>query len=69
MEMIMADRVSVTIRIGGALPADDLAEFMQIIEVEALTNPLGEYFTPSQISGLEPVELGANEVAWGHLVV
>jgi hypothetical protein len=32
-----------------------------------ITNPLGEYFTPSQISGIAPVELGANEVAWGRL--
>ncbi len=38
----MADRVSVTIRIGGSLPRARLAEFIAAIEEEALTDPLGD---------------------------
>lgn len=63
----MADRVSVTIRIGGALPKAALSAFLQAIESEALTNPLGEYFTASQITGDDPLDMGANDVAWGRL--
>ncbi len=65
----MADRVSVTIRIGGTLPKIHLPTFLKAIEEEALINPLGEYFTFEQITGDEPVDLGANEVAWGRLEV
>jgi hypothetical protein len=67
MEIIMADRVSVTIRIGGALPKAALSAFLQAIESEALTDPLGEYFSASQITGDNPLDMGANDVAWGRL--
>jgi hypothetical protein len=63
----MADRVSVTIRIGGSLPRAKLAEFIAVIESYALTDWLGEYFHLDRITGLEPLELGAHEVAWGRL--
>lgn len=63
----MADRVSVTIRIGGSLPRAKLAEFIAAIEFHALTDWLGEHFHLDRITGLEPLELGANEVAWGRL--
>ncbi len=63
----MADRVSVTIRIGGVLPRVHLAEFIAAVEEEALTDPLGEYFTEALITSLAPLELSANDVAWGRL--
>lgn len=63
----MADRVSVTIRIGGGLSRIKLADLVAIIESYALTDWLGEYFHLDRITGLEPLELGANEVAWGRL--
>lgn len=63
----MADRVSVTIRIGGSLPRAQLADFIATIENEALTDPLGEYFSMAQITGFGPLELAADEVAWGRL--
>ncbi len=63
----MADRVSVTIRIGGALPRAKLPEFVAAVEAESLTNLLGEYFSIQQITGLNTLDLAANEVAWGRL--
>lgn len=63
----MADRVSVTIRIGGSLPRAQLAAFIAVIEDEALTDPLGEYFSIDQITGFSPLELAADEVSWGRL--
>lgn len=63
----MADRVSVTIRIGGSLPRAQLAAFIAAIEDEALTDPLGEYFSMDQITGFSPLELAADEVSWGRL--
>lgn len=63
----MADRVSVTIRIGGVLPWAKLAEFVAAVEAESLTDHLGEYFSLHQITGFEPLDLAANEVAWGRL--
>lgn len=63
----MADRVSVTIKIGGPLPSALLDEFCAIAEAYALSSLDGALFDPSMITGAEPLELGAHEVAWGRL--
>lgn len=63
----MADRVSVTIKIGGSLPSAMLDEFCSIAESYGLTSLDGALFDPSMITGAEPLELGAHEVAWGRL--
>ena len=63
----MSDRVSVTIRIGGRLPRELLVQLVDAIDAEGLTDPLGDIFDPSAIDGAQPLELTANEVAWGRL--
>jgi hypothetical protein len=62
----MADRVAASIRIGGALPRNHLAALVAAIEAEALVDSLGEWFRLDHITGAEPLDLFANEVAWGR---
>lgn len=62
----MADRVPASIRIGGALPHAHLATLVAEIEAETLVDGLGEYFRLDHINGEEPLDLSANEVAWGR---
>lgn len=63
----MADRVSATITIGGALPADQLLDLAAIINGEGLSTDWdGEEFTVSQLSPGKSLTLMAHEVAWGR---
>lgn len=62
----MADRVPASIRIGGALSRIHLPILIAEIEAEALVDALGEPFRFNHITGAEPLELHANDVAWGR---
>lgn len=63
----MADRVSASITIGGALPSALLPDFIALIEQHCLSTEWdGEAFTPSDLTGNAALELMAYEVAWGR---
>lgn len=62
----MADRVPASIRIGGTLPRMHLSALVAEIEAESLVDALGEFFRLDHITGTDPLELHANEVAWGR---
>ncbi len=63
----MADRVSVSITIGGALTAAAYADLAEIIADEGLSIEWdGEPFNPSHRTDGAPLQLFAHEVAWGR---
>ena len=62
----MADCVPASICIGGALRRQHLGAFMARIEAVGLVDSLGEYFRADHMTGTEPIELFANDVAWGR---
>lgn len=63
----MADRVSASITIGGALPSALLPDFIALIEQQRLSTEWdGEPFTASDLAGNAALELMAHEVAWGR---
>jgi hypothetical protein len=63
----MADRVSVSITIGGALPSALLSDFIALIEQQRLSTEWdGAAFTASDLTGNAALELMAHEVAWGR---
>src|SRR3546814_14072553 len=67
---IMADRVSASITIGGALPSALLPDFIALIEQQCLSTEWdGEAFTASDLTGNAALELMAPEVAWGRFEV
>ncbi|ODT65216.1 MAG: hypothetical protein ABS75_32480 [Pelagibacterium sp. SCN 63-23] len=62
----MADRVSASIRLGGAITAADYAELSQLIADEGLSAEWdGPPFAPDHRVLGEPLCLYAHEVAWG----
>ena len=64
----MADRVSASITIGGALDADLYAELALVIRGEGLSVEWdGPDFEPYHRTIGEPLTLHALEVAWGHV--
>src|SRR3546814_572855 len=64
---IMADRVSASITIGGALLSALLPDFIALIEQQGLSTEWdGEAFTASDLTGNAALELMAHEVAWGR---
>src|SRR3546814_3393722 len=64
----MADRVSASITIGGALAAGLLPDLLAAIANEGLSTEWdGEPFAADQLACGEPVRLMAHEVAWGRL--
>lgn len=64
----MADRVSVSIAIGGDLPSSERDKFVETIMWERLcTEWDGPEFDTSQLPSGEPLRLYAHEVAWGRL--
>lgn len=63
----MADRVSASITIGGALPSVLLPDFITFIEQQRLSTEWdGEPFTASDLAGNAALDLMAHEVAWGR---
>ena len=63
----MADRVSASITIGGALVAALLPDLLAAIQSEGLSTEWdGEPFAADQLASGEPVRLMAHEVAWGR---
>jgi len=63
----MADRVSASIRIGGVLARADLPALSSIVAEERLSTDWdGSDFIESVIPADGPLELMANEVAWGR---
>ncbi|SLJ91311.1 hypothetical protein [Novosphingobium mathurense] len=63
----MADRVSVSITIGGRLPASLLDELSLVIESERVgIDWEGTAFDPATLPVDEPLRLMAHEVAWGR---
>jgi hypothetical protein len=63
----MADRVSASITIGGALPTALLPDFIALIEQQCLSTEWdGEPFTPESLPDNSPLNLMAHEVAWGR---
>jgi hypothetical protein len=64
----MADRVSISFKLGGALPPDSYLELADVIAAESLSIEWdGPAFEPSHRTPGEPLELFANEVAWGKV--
>ena len=64
----MADRVSVSIELGGTITASDYLELSRIIMDEDLSVEWdGESFEPHHRRVGEPLSLYAHEVAWGRL--
>lgn len=64
----MADRVSVTFMLGGALSTATWLELAAVIAAEGLSIEWdGPAFEPSHRTVGEPLELFANEVAWGKV--
>lgn len=62
----MADRVPVTIRLGGALPRGLLPAFLAILAAEALRGDDGDDFDVAHIPTDAPIEFSEGEVSWGH---
>lgn len=64
----MADRVSVSFKLGGTLPGEAWLELVEVIAAEGLSIEWdGPAFEPSHRTVGEPLELFANEVAWGKV--
>src|SRR3546814_13650894 len=64
----MADRVSPSITIGGALLSALLPDFIALIEQQGLSTEWdGDAFTASDLTGHAALELLENDVAWGRL--
>lgn len=63
----MADRVPVTIKIGGNLPLPLLECFTALIENYALTTLDDAPFDPTTLPPDGPIELAGTEIAWGRL--
>ena len=64
----MADRVSVTFTLGGRISADDFEVLVSVIVAEGLSTEWdGPTFEASHRTEGEPLELFANEVAWGKV--
>ncbi len=64
----MADRVSVSIAIGGDLPASQRDKFVETIMCEGLSTEWdGPDSDASQLPSGEALRLYAHEVAWGRL--
>lgn len=64
----MADRVSVSITLGGTLPAAQLKAFAQVIQSERLSTEWdGTPFERADLVADEPLKLMAHEVAGGML--
>ena len=62
----MADRVSVSITIGGAVSCDQYQALCALIQDEALSVEWdGDLFTPDARVEGEPLSLYAHEVSWG----
>ena len=62
----MADRVSASIALGGIVTAAQLHDLTELIADEGLSTEWGgEPFEPSQLTPGEPLQLHADEVAWG----
>ena len=63
----MADRVSASITIGGALPSALMPDLISLIEQQGLSTEWdGEAFTASDLTWNAALELMAHEVAWGR---
>jgi len=64
----MADRVSVTFTLGGQISAADYEALVSVIVAEGLSTEWdGPAFEASHRTEGEPLELFANEVAWGKV--
>ena len=64
----MADRVSVTFKLGGTLSQEAWPELVAVVAAEGLSIEWdGPAFEPSHRTVGEPLELFANEVAWGKV--
>ncbi len=64
----MADRVSVSIRIGGNLPASQRDALVDLVIGEGLSIEWdGSRFDAAQLPQDAPLALHAHEVAWGRL--
>lgn len=64
----MADRVSVSFKLGGTLSGEAWLELVEVIAAEGLSIEWdGPAFEPSHRTVGEPLELFANEVAWGKV--
>jgi len=65
-EVLMADRVSASIVLGGTITASDYAELSEIIADERLSTEWdGPTYAPDHRVVGEPLSLYAHEVAWG----
>ncbi len=65
---IMADRVSLSIRLGGDLPAALRGELLACIQNEGLARDYdADAFTADDIPSDAPLSLYAHEVAWGRV--
>lgn len=63
----MADRVSASISIGGALASALLPDLIALIEDQGLSTEWdGEPVTPENLPHNAPLDLMAHEVAWGR---
>lgn len=62
----MADRVPVTISLGGALPRALLPAFLAVLAVEALRGDDGDDFDVQHIPADDPIEFTEGEVSCGH---
>jgi hypothetical protein len=68
MEGIMADRVSISITIGGRVSADTYALLAEIVAAEDLSTEWdGPAFEPGHREIGEALSLFAHEVAWGRV--
>ena len=64
----MADRVPVTFTLGGILSPETYIDLVAVIAAEGLSTEWdGPAFEPSHRTVGEPLELFANEVAWGKV--
>jgi hypothetical protein len=63
----MADRVSVTIKIGGTVKPPHRDQFLKLIESYALTTFEDDPFDPAALPLEGPLELAGTEIAWGRL--
>lgn len=64
----MADRVSVSFKLGGTLSGEAWLELVEVIAAEGLSIEWdGPAFEPPHRTVGEPLELFANEVAWGKV--
>ena len=61
----MADRVPVTIRLGGALPRALVPAFLAVLAAEALCSDDRSDFDIQHIPTDSPIEFSEGEVSWG----